>query len=43
MAGALLLGRVFSPWNVVAYGSGIVLGMLLDRFRNISFDNSRSS
>jgi hypothetical protein len=22
MAGALLLGRVFSPWNVVAYGFG---------------------
>jgi hypothetical protein len=30
-AGALLLGRVFSPWNMLAYGIGIVLGMLLDR------------
>ena len=29
--GALLLGRVFSPWNMLAYGAGIVLGMLLDR------------
>ena len=29
--GALLLGRVFSPWNMLAYGVGIVLGMLLDR------------
>jgi len=32
IAGALLLGRIFSPWNVLAYGVGIVLGMLLDRF-----------
>jgi hypothetical protein len=31
MAGALLLGRVFSPWNILAYGVGIGLGMLLDR------------
>ena len=29
--GALLLGRVFSPWNMLAYGVGIVLGMQLDR------------
>jgi len=32
MAGALLLGRIFSPWNVLAYGVGIIFGMLLDRF-----------
>jgi hypothetical protein len=32
MAGALLLGRVFSLWNMLAYGVGIILGMLLDRF-----------
>jgi hypothetical protein len=32
MAGALLLGRVFSPWDMLAYGVGIGLGMLLDRF-----------
>ncbi len=31
LAGALLLGRIFSPWNMLAYGVGIVLGMLLDR------------
>ena len=30
-AGALLLGRIFSPWNVLAYGFGILLGVLLDR------------
>jgi Protein of unknown function (DUF2809) len=30
-AGALLLGRVFSPWNMLAYGVGIALAMLLDR------------
>jgi hypothetical protein len=32
MAGALLLGRIFSPWNVLAYGVGIILAMWLDRF-----------
>jgi hypothetical protein len=31
IAGALLLGRVFSPWNMLAYAIGIVLAMLLDR------------
>lgn len=29
-AGALLLGRVFSLWNLVAYGLGILLGCLGD-------------
>jgi hypothetical protein len=29
-AGALLLGRVFSFWNMVAYGCGIAAGGLLD-------------
>jgi hypothetical protein len=32
LAGALLLGRIFSPWDMVAYGAGIILGMLLDRW-----------
>lgn len=31
-AGALLLGRVFSPWNLVAYGAGIGMAALLTRF-----------
>lgn len=31
-AGALLLGRIFSLWDMLAYGAGIVFGMLLDRF-----------
>jgi hypothetical protein len=31
LAGALLLGRIFSLWNLLAYGLGIVLGMWLDR------------
>ena len=31
-AGALLLGRVFSPWNMLAYAVGIGLAMLLDRY-----------
>lgn len=30
MTGALLLGRVFSPWNLVAYGLGILLGCWAD-------------
>ena len=32
LPGALLLGRVFSVWNMVAYGVGIGAGMWLDRF-----------
>jgi Protein of unknown function (DUF2809) len=32
LAGALLLGRIFSPWNVLAYGVGIVLAIGLDCF-----------
>jgi hypothetical protein len=31
-AGALLLGRVFSPWNMLAYGVGIALAAWLDGF-----------
>jgi hypothetical protein len=31
LAGALLLGRIFSPWNMLAYGFGIMLALLLDR------------
>jgi hypothetical protein len=31
LAGALLLGRIFSPWNILAYGVGIGLAALLDR------------
>lgn len=31
LPGALLLGRIFSLWNIVAYGAGILFGMLLDR------------
>ncbi|WP_043160923.1 DUF2809 domain-containing protein [Bradyrhizobium sp. Ai1a-2] len=30
-AGALLLGRIFSLWNIVAYAAGILLGVALDR------------
>ena len=32
LAGALLLGRIFSAWDFVAYGVGIVSAMALDRF-----------
>lgn len=31
LPGALLLGRIFSVWNMLAYGVGIVLAVLLDR------------
>lgn len=31
LAGALLLGRIFSLWNILAYGGGILLALLLDR------------
>jgi hypothetical protein len=31
-AGALLIGRVFSPWNMLAYGAGIVVAVWIDRF-----------
>jgi hypothetical protein len=30
LAGALLLGRIFSVWDILAYGAGIWLAMLLD-------------
>ncbi len=32
LAGALLLGRIFSPWDMLAYGAGIILAVVLDRF-----------
>lgn len=31
LPGALLLGRIFSIWNMLAYGVGIAIGALLDR------------
>jgi len=31
LTGALLLGRIFSPWDILAYGFGILLGVVLDR------------
>jgi len=42
-AGALLLGRVFSPWNMLAYGVGIMLGMILDRLGTSAFTRTRLS
>jgi hypothetical protein len=32
LTGALLLGRIFSLWDLLAYGIGVILGMLLDRY-----------
>jgi hypothetical protein len=37
LAGALLLGRIFSPLDILAYGVGIVFGMLLDRLARSAF------
>jgi hypothetical protein len=31
LAGALLLGCIFSPWDILAYAAGILLALLLDR------------
>jgi hypothetical protein len=31
----LLLGRIFSPWNLAAYAIGIALGVWLDRLMEI--------
>jgi len=35
-AGALLLGRVFSLWNVAAYATGIAAALALDRILSAS-------
>jgi hypothetical protein len=43
LAGALLLGRIFSPWDMLAYGVGIVMAMLLDRFGMLVFTRTRLS
>jgi hypothetical protein len=43
LPGALMLGRIFSPWNMVAYGVGIGLGMLLDRFAHSAFTTRRKA
>ena len=42
MAGALLLGSIFSLWNMLAYGAGIALGMLLDRLGMSASGKARS-
>jgi hypothetical protein len=42
-AGALLLGRVFSPWNMLAYGVGIGLGIGLDRLGMLGLTRARLS
>jgi hypothetical protein len=31
LAGALVFGRIFSVWNILAYGAGILLAVGLDR------------
>ncbi|WP_139025044.1 DUF2809 domain-containing protein [Bradyrhizobium sp. STM 3843] len=36
LAGALLLGRIFSIWNILAYAVGILLAMEIDRASSCS-------
>ena len=44
LVGALLLGRIFSAWDVVAYGAGIMLALGLDRFAaRLAPNNARVS
>ena len=43
LAGALLLGRIFSLWNLLAYGVGIVLGVGLDRLGMSAFTTGPSA
>jgi len=31
LAGKLLLGSIFSPWNMVAYAAGVVIAALMDQ------------
>lgn len=39
-AGALLLGRIFSGWDILVYGAGILLGVLLDRLASASLSGA---
>jgi len=41
LPGALLLGRIFSAWNMLAYGAGIALAIGLDRISTWTVDRSR--
>jgi hypothetical protein len=43
LPGALLLGRIFSPWNIFAYGVGIALALALDRMTMRAFAPSPHS
>jgi hypothetical protein len=43
LLGALLLGRIFSAWDIVAYGVGIVLAMGLDRYAGRALHPARAS
>ena len=35
LPGALLLGRIFQPWDLLAYAAGIVLAVWLDRMAEL--------
>ena len=43
LAGALLLGRIFSVWNIVAYAAGIALGVALDRKISVIASEAKQS
>ena len=40
LAGALLLGRIFSLWNIVAYAGGIVVAAWFDKVLTARTDHS---
>jgi Protein of unknown function (DUF2809) len=40
LPGALLLGRIFSPWDILAYGAGILFAMLLDHLTLLALANA---
>jgi hypothetical protein len=42
LPGALLLGRIFSTWNMFAYGVGIGLAILLDRLAMRAFTEAKT-
>jgi hypothetical protein len=43
LAGALLLGRIFSVWDILAYGVGIGLALGLDRIAARALQENRPS
>ncbi|WP_019904626.1 DUF2809 domain-containing protein [Methylobacterium sp. 77] len=43
LPGALLLGRIFSPWNLVAYAAGLAAAALADRLASLRGERETQS